>query len=223
MAARITLIVLACVAAIAQVPDKSALLGVLEEVPGVYAGESSWYGVRVIFQKQGEEWRAFPNECSDLECLKALTSKYPRDVTWTITFNGRSLGSVTGRTPTDFAFYSHVGIQKIVSPGTVPSVGNRSTTFADVTGIPVHCPLIANSQPYFRDPEAWKSGTLSIQTRPLAGGLPGRDLESIPIIIEAFDETIDPSEAQRLSNHVLIRNQLRTHMTLIEHKPDSWA
>ena len=43
--------------------DSQLLVGILEEVPGVYVGEASHYGVRVLFQQDGENWRSFPDEC----------------------------------------------------------------------------------------------------------------------------------------------------------------
>src|SRR5260370_29992894 len=43
---------------------------------------------------------------------------------------------------------------------------------------------------------------IPIDIRPLARGLPRRDLEGVSVVIKAFDETIDPSEAQRLANGV---------------------
>jgi len=35
----------------------------------------------------------------------------------------------------------------------------------------------------------------AIDVRPLAGGLSRRELARVPIVIEAFDEAVDPSEA----------------------------
>ena len=41
---------------------------------------------------------------------------------------------------------------------------------------------------------------LAIGIGPFAGGLPRRELASVPVVIEAFDEAVDPAEAQSLSN-----------------------
>jgi hypothetical protein len=49
-----------------------------------------------------------------------------------------------------------VGQQEIVSPGRVPTIGERSEDFADWGGGSVYRPLVANSQPYFNDPESWR-------------------------------------------------------------------
>jgi len=137
------------------------ILGVLEDVPGVYAGESDHPGVRVVFRKEGRDWQAFPSNCRDQQCLKRISSEYPHEVTWTIAFDGRDLGQVVGRTPKEFHFYSHVGLQEIADSGSVPIIGKKSTDYGGFTGASVYRPLAANSKPNFRDPESWKASQLS--------------------------------------------------------------
>ncbi len=122
--------------------DPQIILGVLEEIPGHYTGQPASRGVRVVFQKNGREWQAFPSSCADEACLKTIASQFPATVTWTIAFSGRGLGRVTGTTPNAFEFYSDIGVQKITGNGPVPAVGKR--------------PLMADSQPYFEDPDGWK-------------------------------------------------------------------
>jgi hypothetical protein len=121
--------------------DPPAILGVLEQVPAHFSGEPSSRAVRVVFQKQHNEWQPFPNSCEDRACLKTITAKFPPAVTWTLTLSGRNLGQLTASTPNDFEYYSSIGLQKITSKLPV---------------IPSNRPLIANSQPYFKDPDAWK-------------------------------------------------------------------
>jgi hypothetical protein len=135
-------------------------LGVLEDVPGAYAGEPNLHGVRVLFQKNGSDWEPFPNNCPDQTCLRTVSSKYPLQVTWTIAFDGRDLGQVTGRTPRDFQLYSRVGLQEVVSTGAIPTIGKRSAEYGGFTNASVYRPLVAVSQPYFKDPESWKPSTL---------------------------------------------------------------
>lgn len=115
----------------------------------------------MVFEKQGPAWEPFPSECPDQNCLKNLPSKYPGEVIWTIGFNGRTLGHLTTRTPEDFAFYSHVGLQKITSGERVPTVGQRSTEFGGFLDAAVYRPLVASSQSFFKDPELWKPSQLS--------------------------------------------------------------
>jgi hypothetical protein len=40
-------------------------LGILEDLPGHYAGQSHFRAVRVVFQQEGREWRAYPSDCRD--------------------------------------------------------------------------------------------------------------------------------------------------------------
>jgi hypothetical protein len=140
----------------AKMLGQNPILGILEDVPGVRAGEPNSRHVRLAFQKDGRSWRAFPSNCRNEACLKTVSSQYPREVVWTIAFDGRSLGKVTGRTPQDFHFYSHVGLQEIVDSNPVPTVGKQSSEYGSSRGAPVYRPLVANSQPYFKDPESWK-------------------------------------------------------------------
>jgi hypothetical protein len=135
-------------------------LGILEDVPGAYAGAPNSRRVRVLFEKNGNEWRAFPSECSDETCLKTVSSKYPDEVTWTIAFDGRDIGRLMARTPKEFDSYSHLGLQEVISKGPVPTVGKRSAEYGGFGGAAVYRPLVAVSQPYFKDPESWKPSQL---------------------------------------------------------------
>jgi len=157
------LLVFTSLSTVANPPNQRIVLGVLEDVPGNYQGESNSRRVRVVFEKDGDGWKAFPSICPTQDCLTTITSEYPREMTWTIAFDGKNLGKVTSRTPTAYGFYSEVGLQDITSTGPIPTVGRNSPEFAGFgsLGTPVNRPLIANSQPYFRDPEVWKPAHLS--------------------------------------------------------------
>jgi hypothetical protein len=65
------------------------------------------------------------------------------------------MGTVSGRTPKDFEWYSDVGLQRLASSGSIPSVGKRSMEYAGNFGQPVLRPLVVSSEPYFADPDAW--------------------------------------------------------------------
>jgi hypothetical protein len=145
--------------AFANASRQSILLGVLEDNRGHYAGDPNFRTVRAVFKKNGADWQPLRSDCADQICLKTVTSGYPREVDWTITFDGRNLGRVTGRTPSDFKWYGSVGQQEITSTGPVPTVGQKLTEGFE--GGPVFRPLVANSQPYFRDPDSWKPAELS--------------------------------------------------------------
>jgi hypothetical protein len=133
---RVLFMILALASVAASALGQDILLGVLEDVPGVYAGEPNSSRVRVAFRKTGKEWKAFPSEYSDQACLKTLSSQYPREVDWTVGFDGRSLGRVKAQTPRSFDFYSHVGLQEVTA-GPVPTIGKRSPEYGDFTSAPV--------------------------------------------------------------------------------------
>ena len=160
--ALILLLAFTSLVTVANPPSQRIVLGVLEDVPGKYQGESDSRRVRVVFEKTGDSWKAFPSACPDQDCLKTIASEYPAEVTWTIALDGKNLGKVSARTPTKFDFYSDVGLQDITSTGPIPIVGKKSAEYGGFFGEPVNRPLMANSQPYFKDPEGWKPANLSI-------------------------------------------------------------
>jgi hypothetical protein len=141
-------------------PDKSIVLGVLEDIPGKYQGQSNSRHVRVVFEKNGENWQSFRSNCPDQACLKSLPSDYPSEVTWTIAFDGKNLGELTAHTPKAYDAYMDVGLQDIASAGPIPTVGQRATEYGGFLFAPAYRPLVANSQPYFMDPDAWKPAHL---------------------------------------------------------------
>jgi hypothetical protein len=135
---------------------QGVVLGILEDNPGWHAGDPNFRDVRVVFEKVGADWRAFKSDCRNEECLKADARNYPPETTWTIAFDGKSLGEVVGSTPDEFRWYAAVGQQKIISTTAVPTVGKPSAEFGGFVGAAVYRPLVANSQPYFKDPESWR-------------------------------------------------------------------
>ena len=149
------LCVLPCAARAQQV-----LLGVLEQIPPeTTSGRVTPY-VRVLFEKTDAGWKAFPSECPDQACLKSITAKFPAETKWTVAFDGKSLGEITAHTPKDFAFYSHVGLQEIVSK-TIPSVGKPTAEFGASPDRLLLRPLAAVSPANFKDPVGWKRVPLS--------------------------------------------------------------
>lgn len=137
------------------------LLGILEDVPGGLAGSQPSFHVRAVFQKKGADWEAFPANCPDQQCLRTVPSQYPDEITWNITFDGRTLGKVKSRTPRSFSSYSYVGLQDIINTSAIPSIGERSREFAGWPEKPVYRPLVAMTLPHFKDSESWKPQDLS--------------------------------------------------------------
>ena len=139
-------------------------LGVLEDLPGHYAGQSHFRAVRVVFQQDGRKWRSYPSACGDQRCLKRISAWYPKSVTWTVGLAGRRLGKVTGHTPRDFERYSDVGLQRLGNSGSIPTIGKRSIEYAGNFGEPVHRPLVVSSETYFANLDAWRRRPLSKST-----------------------------------------------------------
>lgn len=142
--------------------QKAILLGILEDVPGHYAGQPDIKAVRLAFEKVGEEWKAFPSECPDEKCLKTISSEYPGAVTWTVTFQGRPLGRLSARTRREFSFYSDVGLQDILDAGPIPAVGKKSEENGGFLGAAVYRPLIVTSETFSGDAEHWESTRLPL-------------------------------------------------------------
>jgi len=142
-------------------PGQNITLGILEDVPGIYADQPSSSMVRVVFRKNGDSWEAYPNDCRDQSCLRTITDKYPREIAWTIAFDGKRLTQLTGQTPKEFKYYSGVGLQEILNKANMPRIGQKSSAYSGFLETPVFRPLVAISQPYFSDEESWKPSQLT--------------------------------------------------------------
>ena len=80
-----------------------------------------------------------------LDCLASITSQYPVVTQWTISYEGRTLGTVSARTPSAFRFYADIGIQDVEAGQLPPVIGKRSADYSGFAGTPVHRPLIATT------------------------------------------------------------------------------
>lgn len=156
---RFSLFALICViAAFAQQP--TLYLGAVEDIPALsYSGTPARRMVRAAFFKEGNDWKAFP-VCDDDGCLSSVWKQYPAEVNWTVGFDGKSLGSLTARTPKGYEFYSDVGLQEITK-GTAPNVGKRSQEYSGFLDELVYRPLIVSSHADVADPEQWKPAPLA--------------------------------------------------------------
>jgi hypothetical protein len=151
--------------------------------------------------KEGGDWKAFPDHCRDQKCLGSVTAQYPLAVHWTIAFDGRSDGQVATRNPEGFDFYSDVGQQKITSTGSVPTLGKPSQQFAGFFNGSVDRPLMANSKPYFSDPEHWRQ----VQLAPgVVGGLRKQFRQNFPQVSNCAnaDENIEKRWFYRAQRHL---------------------
>jgi hypothetical protein len=93
--------------------------------------------------------------------LRTIAEEYPRQVRWTIAFDGLELETVESRTPDAFDSYSGVGQQVITTTNLLPTVGQPSQEFGGFLGEALYRPLIAISQPNYLDPDGWKPAKLT--------------------------------------------------------------
>ena len=143
---------------------QSTMIGALEDVPTNAAEPQYRRAVRVVFERKGSEWQAFPSSCPDVKCLSSVTARYPHEVVWTVAFDGKSVGRIAATTPKCFNNYAEVGLQEITGQGPVPVVGKRSQAFGGYTDAAVYRPLVTNSQPFVADPDLWKRSQLSAES-----------------------------------------------------------
>ena len=60
-----------------------------------------------------------------------------------------------------------------------------------------------------------------VDVRPLARWLARRDFDRIAIVVQAFDQAVDPPEAERLVHEVFIRHGFDAGVLLVADKPDA--
>lgn len=109
--------------------------------------------IRPAFEKGSSGWRVI------------TANSLPAKPSWTIAFDGKNLGSVTSETSHEGA-QDDIGdvraltlVQRIVTPESVPNVGQATQTFAGLMAIgpgKTRRPLVVVSEPYFRDPDGWR-------------------------------------------------------------------
>ena len=127
------------------------VLGVLEH----HSDENKGHVVRALFYEENGQWKSFPTDFNTEKDLSQAVRSFPEAVTWTICFDGRTLGSLASHTPPSYSLYADVGLQQITSKGRVPTVGQPSEMFSGWPGGRVYRPLVLNSRPYCSDSEKW--------------------------------------------------------------------
>ena len=155
--------VLMCVAAPYAVAQ-TQMLGVLERVPGVYAGEPASYHVRALFLKRGKDWEAFPSKCATQACLKEITRFYPNRVQWHLGANGENAGYVNVVTPSDFSYYVRVGMQNILTG--LPAKAKAGLIGQKRDDARGQVLAVANTQPFFGAVRNWKKLKPEMQVAP---------------------------------------------------------
>lgn len=137
--------------------DAETTIGVLESVN---TGGRRAHHARILFRKAGAEWKAYLPEMTDEAALKASLDALPETVSWTVAFDGRSLGALTSKRPSSIQLYAEVGTHLVDAAAKIPTVGAPETRFAGfVDEGPVYRPLVLTSSAHVADPEQWKPHT----------------------------------------------------------------
>jgi hypothetical protein len=136
---------------------KKIYLGILddarEEMANWEPGVAKERVIRPAFEKFGSAWRNIDY------------SSMPRQMTWTVAFDGRDLGQVKSQAVAEDGTSSASErfltlVQKITTPfPDIPVIGASSQEFAGLMAIgpgKIRRPLVVVSKPYFRDPDSWK-------------------------------------------------------------------
>ncbi len=139
------------------------IVGVLEDISGYWMGKSEYRAVRLVFEKDGADWKPFPLKAHIQDELESLSKVYPGGMRLTIAFDGKSLGTVSTKPLDTFGFFGDVEAENIVKSGEVPTVGKKSMEYAGFPSEPMYRPLVAVSRPYFNDPDGWKLSSPSVE------------------------------------------------------------
>jgi hypothetical protein len=144
-----------------KVQHGNVVVGILESAPNEASNKSEVRYVRVVFEKIGDGWKAFPTKTKSYHDLQSLPMSYPKKMTWTIAFDGKDIGKVTSEVRPHFDHYADIGIEEITSHEPIPTVGRKSTDYSgSFPNVPVYRPLVALSRSNASDPELWKRSQL---------------------------------------------------------------
>ena len=111
------------------------------------------YKVRILFYKIDNDWETILDP-------EKIIKYYPKNVMWTIAFDGRNLGKIESVDDTTSSKYeSFYARDKFHNPTTkfpIPKVGNLTSEFTGWPGGETLRPLILSSTGKFADPEKWR-------------------------------------------------------------------
>jgi hypothetical protein len=147
---------------ISSTDEDKVYVGILDD-----AREETWYGktgaierriVMPAFEKSHSEWRP-------------ITSFTPRDMKWTVAFDGKNLGQVESQASSEGDGADQINSnssrakQSVLTPiAAIPSVGKPSREFIGTTSLlgltTVRRPLVVVSKPNYGDPDHWKRARL---------------------------------------------------------------
>ena len=151
--------------------ETPTFIGVLEGPQTRPPAYSARTHVRIAFRRDGAAWTPMPSDFATPSALAVAHRLYPEGLTWTVVFNGRSLGSIESRSPGALHWYADVGVQ-VVTTRPVPVVRARAADFSYGSGVAAKVrPLLLVSgldAPRQWDPQDWRASPLTRQERRLA-------------------------------------------------------
>ena len=63
----------------------------------------------------------------------------------------------------------------------------------------------------------------AVDVRPFTRRLARRDFDRVPVVVQPFDQAVDPAEAECFAYEVFIRHRLDACVLLVPHEPDAGA
>lgn len=133
--------------------DERLVLGILEHHND---GEQKGHSVRVAFFKEDNQWKAFPSSFHTEAELSQAVRSFPESVAWTVCSDGRGVGTLASKNLPTVSFYKDVGMHRITSGGSVPTVGKPSELFSGWPGGQTYRPLVLNSRADCADSGQWR-------------------------------------------------------------------
>jgi hypothetical protein len=165
--------------------QQPVLLGVMEDMPGRSARAGRTSAVQVMFQSVDGAWRPYQDESpAPLPGEQKITS-------WNVTFEGHGLGQVRSRVANDSDPDETLGKQVVLGRGYLPELAAPRLENASLTAMPKRRPLVVNSKPFVKDPDAWKPAELAPNVALLVNQAfeqqyPGKQCELAPAIRETY-------------------------------------
>jgi hypothetical protein len=142
--------------------QESTYLGVTEPSHAWSAGEKprTPFVIRVAFQCKKGIWTILPNQAKESADLKLLARYYPTKITWNLGFDGKKIGTFQSHLPSEWFYYSDIGLQVPDSKATIPAINTGAHGFHfwgdPWAASPHNRPLVASSKNYLDDPDNWK-------------------------------------------------------------------
>jgi hypothetical protein len=114
------------------------------------------FQVRVLFEKKGSSWVAFKHDVQTAEDLDASIKYYPREISWFVAFDGKTMGQLKSTVPDTISHYASVGLHVLDPNAKPPTVGKFTKEFAGWVNEPCLRPLVLVSKNHTSDPQMWK-------------------------------------------------------------------